>query len=107
MKLVIAYIKPIKLSDVIYALHDIVGIGGVSFSEGLGFGGWLLRESQEQIERESENTQPHKRLEVYCEDDLAPVVMDTICRLAHTGRPGDGIVFATEASACRHIGASP
>jgi nitrogen regulatory protein P-II 2 len=92
MKLIIAIIKPFKLTDVKEALAEI-GPLRMTVSEVKGFGRQkghteLYRGSEYQVD-----FLPKVRLEIACEDDVADVVMDTIEAAARTNTIGDGKIF--------------
>ncbi|MDA3962540.1 MAG: P-II family nitrogen regulator [Planctomycetota bacterium] len=105
MKLITAYIKPNKLSDVTYALHEEPSVHGASLSEGRGFGSW--REALSEVEREwlEINYEPHVRIEIACEDEAVDSIRRCIAKAAHTGRRGDGLVLVTELTQAYRIGA--
>ncbi len=92
MKLIIAVIKPFKLTDVKEALAEL-GELRMTVSEVKGFGRQrghteLYRGSEYQVD-----FLPKVRLEIACEDDIAEQVIDTIEEAAKTGTIGDGKIF--------------
>jgi nitrogen regulatory protein P-II 2 len=92
MKLIIAYIKPVKLEEVGEALRS-VGVVGMSVSDISGFG---RQSGQTEVYRGAEydvRFVPKVRLEVLVDDDLAPVAVDAIEEAAHTGEIGDGKIL--------------
>ncbi len=92
MKLIIAYIKPIKLEEVGEALRS-VGVVGMSVSDISGFG---RQSGQTELYRGAEydvRFVPKVRLEVLVDDDLAPVAVDAVEKAAHTGEIGDGKIL--------------
>jgi nitrogen regulatory protein PII len=92
MKLIIAYIKPVKLEEVGEALRS-VGVVGMSVSDISGFG---RQSGQTEVYRGAEydvRFVPKVRLEVLVEDDLAPVAVEAIEEAAHTGQIGDGKIL--------------
>ena len=92
MKLIIAIIKPFKLEDVKNALVEI-GIDGMTAAEVKGFG---RQKGHSEIYRGSEYTVdflPKMRLEIAVTDDMAGQVVETIVKIARTGKIGDGKVF--------------
>ncbi len=103
MKIVIAYIRPEMLDDVIYTLHGVEALRGASICDGRGFGAWRLDESPEAIQREPGNFRPHVRMEIACSDDVAAEVVKAISASAHTGMSGDGLVFTIDADTCVRI----
>ncbi len=92
MKLVVAIIKPFKLSDVKDALTEI-GVVRMTVSEVKGFG---RQKGHTEIYRGSEyriDFLPKVRIEIAVEDERVDEVVDTIERAAHTGTIGDGKIF--------------
>lgn len=92
MKLIIAVIKPFKLTDVKEALAEL-GELRMTVSEVKGFGRQrghteLYRGSEYQVD-----FLPKVRIEIACDDDLADRVMDIIEEAAKTGTIGDGKIF--------------
>ncbi len=92
MKLIIAYIKPVKLEEVGEALRS-VGVVGMSVSDISGFG---RQSGQTEVYRGAEydvQFVPKVRLEVLVDDDLAPVAVAAVEKAAHTGEIGDGKIL--------------
>lgn len=90
MKEIRAYIQPFKLSKVTNALQKIAGFPGISMAEIQGFGRGRVREPGDQIIREFV---PKIRLETVVKNELVEEVVRTIKKAAHTGNPGDGVIF--------------
>lgn len=90
MKEVRAYIQPFMLSKVTSALQKIVGLPGLSVVEIQGFGRGKVRVPENTVIREFV---PKLRLEIVVHDELVEEVVQTIARAAHTGNPGDGVIF--------------
>ena len=92
MKLIIAIIKPFKLSDVKDALSEI-GVVRMTVSEVKGFG---RQKGHTEIYRGSEyriDFLPKVRLEIAVEDERVDEIVETIERASHTGTIGDGKIF--------------
>jgi len=92
MKLIVAIIKPFKLTDVKEALTEL-GELRMTVSEVKGFGRQrghteLYRGSEYQVD-----FLPKVRLEIACEDDMAEQVIDAIEDAAKTNTIGDGKIF--------------
>jgi nitrogen regulatory protein PII len=92
MKLVVAIIKPFKLSDVKDALSE-VDISRMTVSEVKGYGRQrghteLYRGSEYQVD-----FLPKVKIEVAVEDDQVEECVDAISRAANTGTIGDGKIF--------------
>lgn len=95
MKLIIAIIKPFKLDEVREALTDI-GIAGMTVSEVKGFG---RQKGQTEIYRGAEystNMVPKIKIEIVCDTDQAPHVVEAIQTAANTGAIGDGKIFVLD-----------
>jgi nitrogen regulatory protein P-II 2 len=95
MKYVIAIIKPHKLDDVREAL-GAVGVAGMMASEVKGFG---RQKGQTEIYRGAEystNMVPKIKVEVVCDDALAPRVVEGIQQAANSGAIGDGKIFVLD-----------
>ena len=92
MKKIEAIIKPFKLDEVKDALNEI-GIQGMTVTEVKGFG---RQKGHTELYRGAEyivDFIPKIKLEIVTSDDLAPKVVDTIEKVAKTGKIGDGKIF--------------
>jgi nitrogen regulatory protein P-II 2 len=92
MKIIVAIIKPFKLTDVKEALAEL-GELRMTVSEVKGFGRQkghteLYRGSEYQVD-----FLPKVRIEIACEDDMADKVINTIEESAKTNTIGDGKIF--------------
>lgn len=95
MKLIIAIIKPFKLDEVQDALTDI-GISGMTVSDVNGFG---RQKGHTEFYRGAEyatSLVPKSRIEIVIADDAAAQVIETIQRVAQTGKIGDGKLFVLD-----------
>jgi nitrogen regulatory protein P-II 2 len=95
MKLIMAIIKPFKLDEVREALSSL-GIAGMTVSEVKGFG---RQKGQTEIYRGAEystNMVPKIKVEVVCDDALAPRVVEGIQQAANSGAIGDGKIFVLD-----------
>ena len=92
MKLVTAVIKPFKLDDVREALSDI-GIQGITVTEVKGFG---RQKGHTELYRGAEyvvDFLPKVKVEVAIPDDQVEQVMESIMKVANTGKIGDGKIW--------------
>ncbi len=96
MKEVKAYIKQIKLPDVVWALHTIEGLTGLTMTEVYGHGRGKGRNSHDRVRFLSIEAIPRVKLEIVCADDLVETIVSTIQRAAHTGQRGDGKIYVSE-----------
>ena len=95
MKLVIAVIKPFKLDEVRDALTRI-GVHGMTVNEVKGYG---RQKGHMEIYRGAEyatNMVPKVKIELVCDDALAPRVVETLQQSAGTGSIGDGKIFVLD-----------
>jgi len=92
MKKIEAIIKPFKLDDVKQALSEI-GIVGMTVLEVKGFGNQkghteLYRGAEYEVE-----FIPKAKIEIVVADEKVAVVLETIGKIAKTGKIGDGKIF--------------
>ncbi len=78
------------LSKVTRALQKIAGLPGLSVVEVQGFGRGKMRVPGDQVIREFV---PKVRLEIVIKDELVEEVVQALAEAAHTGNPGDGVIF--------------
>ncbi|MBM3239742.1 P-II family nitrogen regulator [Candidatus Poribacteria bacterium] len=94
MKKIECIIRPFKLDEVREALME-VGVQGMTVSEVRGFG---RQRGHKEIYRGSEYTiefVPKLKLEIVVNDDIVENVIETILKVASTGKIGDGKIFIT------------
>ena len=92
MKKIEAIIKPFKLDEVREALSEI-GVMGMTATEVKGFG---RQKGHTELYRGAEyivDFLPKVKLDLIVSDQLAEKVVDTIVKIAHTGKIGDGKIF--------------
>jgi len=95
MKQITAIIKPFKLDAVREALAD-VGVTGLTVTEVKGFG---RQKGHTELYRGAEyvvDFLPKIKIEVVVAENQLDTVLDSIVKAAHTGKIGDGKIFATE-----------
>ncbi len=92
MKKIEAIIKPFKLDDVREALSDI-GVTGLTVSEVKGFG---RQKGHTELYRGAEyvvDFLPKLKLEIVIADEQLDNCVQTIIKVANTGKIGDGKIF--------------
>lgn len=92
MKKIEAIVKPFKLDEVKDALNEI-GIQGMTVTEVKGFG---RQKGHTELYRGAEyviDFIPKIKIEIVTSDSLAQKVVDTIEKVAKTGKIGDGKIF--------------
>jgi len=92
MKKIEAIVKPFKLDEVKDALNEI-GIQGMTVTEVKGFG---RQKGHTELYRGAEyviDFIPKIKIEIVTSDSLVQKVVDTIEKVAKTGKIGDGKIF--------------
>ena len=92
MKKIEAIIKPFKLDEVREALSEI-GVMGMTATEVKGFG---RQKGHTELYRGAEyivDFLPKVKLDLLVSDQISDKVVDTIVKIAHTGKIGDGKIF--------------
>ncbi len=92
MKKVEAIIRPYKLAEVRDALARL-GAGGMTVSDVRGVGHQPEQTGQHAGAQYTIDLLPRVKIEVVVADDLVQSVISTVCRIARTGRTGDGKIF--------------
>ena len=95
MKKIEAIIKPLKLSTVKDALHDI-GLSGMTVFDVKGFG--RQRGQDSGLEKDSNyNDEFHAKIkiEIIIEDLIVEKAIDVIKKAAYSGKIGDGKIFVS------------
>ncbi len=95
MKLITAIIKPFKLDEVRQAVADI-GIQGVTVTEVHGYG---RQRGHTEFYRGAEyavDFLPKAKVELAVDDSIAEQVMEAVCNVSRTGKPGDGKIWVLE-----------
>ncbi|MBJ7903621.1 P-II family nitrogen regulator [Streptomyces sp. DSM 110735] len=93
MKLITAVVKPHRLDEVKEALRAL-GIHGLTVTEASGYG---RQRGHTEVYRGAEyqvDLVPKVRLEVLVEDAVSDDALSAVVDAAHTGRIGDGKVWA-------------
>ena len=102
MKLIIAFVRPFKLEEIREALSEI-GTAGLTVTDVKGFG---RQKGHTEIYRGAEyvvDFVPKIKLEVAVSDDKLDLALDSIIKVARTGKIGDGKIFVTELTGSTRI----
>ena len=102
MKLIIAFVRPFKLEEIREALSEI-GTTGLTVTDVKGFG---RQKGHTEIYRGAEyvvDFVPKIKLEVAVSDDKLDLALDSIIKVARTGKIGDGKIFVTELTGSTRI----
>ena len=95
MKLIIAFIRPFKLEEIREALSEI-GATGLTVTDVKGFG---RQKGHTEIYRGAEyvvDFVPKIKLEIAVPDSKLESALESITKVARTGKIGDGKIFVTE-----------
>lgn len=95
MKEIKAIIQPHMLTKVIDSLRLMDDLPGITVSEVRGFGRNRARSAKNKIVEDFIEYAKKAKLEIVVPDNLVDQVVDTITRNAHTGHPGDGLIFVS------------
>jgi len=95
MKLITAVIKPFKVDEVRQAVADL-GIQGLTVTEVHGYG----RQSEHADFHHGSDARldflPTAKIELAVDDSIAEQVIEAVCNVARTGKPGDGKIWVFE-----------
>jgi len=109
MKEIKAVIQPFMLDAVIEALKGHPELPGATVSEVVGFGKERAADTPSQYRQEigRYGFARKVKLEIVVADELAGPVCDLIHRHAHTGNPGDGVIFLSPVERITRIRSQP
>jgi len=93
MKQIKAFVRPSQIEYVIKGLED-AGVCGLTVTPVDWIGAVAEREAEVSTDYMERYMKVHK-LEVVCRGEEAERIVELIRRLAHTGQPGDGLIFVT------------
>ena len=101
MKTITAIIKPFMLAKVQEALQATPGFPGMTVTDCRGIGHDRLEGARQ---RASEVEFMGKvKIEVVVADDLAERLAGVMARAAHTGNPGDGLIYLSSVDAAIRV----
>ena len=94
MKKIEAIIKPLKLSAVKDALHEI-DLSGMTVIEVKGFGRQRGYEGLHKNEGYDDEFHAKVKIEIIVEDDIVEKAIESIIKAAFSGKIGDGKIFVS------------
>ena len=94
MKEVKAYVRPERVEAVVAALHG-AGLAHLSIIHVRSFGSGVDPDDRRMSLEAGEWYTENAKLEFVCAEPDAPELVEVIRGAAHTGHPGDGIVFVS------------
>ena len=92
MKKIEAIIKPLKLSAVKDALHEI-NLSGMTVIDVKGFGRQRGQDGMDKKQEYSDEFLAKIKIEIIVEDNIVDLAADTIKNAAYSGKIGDGKIF--------------
>ena len=104
MKQITAIFQPHMLSKVEHALHELPHFPGFTLLRAKGQG--RGRDAGHAYHAAEWDMDAHDKLMmlILVSDQLAPMIVETISRSAHTGLPGDGLIAVSEVAQIVRIG---
>jgi len=103
MTVVVAYVQPFQMEPLVDALRAVPGFPGMTIADARGFGRAQAHEPRPGEPGEVDPFRATVRVEVVCASEAASHIADAICRAAHTGRAGDGLVFTVPVASTGRI----
>ena len=95
MKKIEAIIKPLKLSAVKDALHNI-GLSGMTVIEVKGFGRQRGQDGQDGSQDYADEFHAKVKIEIIVEDNIVVKAIESIKNAAYSGKIGDGKIFVSQ-----------
>lgn len=90
-----AVIRPNKLAALRTALLETPGFPGMTVTKVEGCSA-PSRTSKSNIKDELTDYAAKVKIEIVCNDEVAPIFMDRIVAICQTGQVGDGVVWCTQ-----------
>ncbi len=90
-----AVIRPNKLAALRTALLETPGFPGMTVTKVEGCSA-PSRTSKSNIKDELTDYSAKVKIEIVCNDEVAPIFMDRIVAICQTGQVGDGVVWCTQ-----------
>lgn len=93
LNVIVAFIKPFQLDDVVAAVRQIPDFPGMSVLEVGGFGSHMAHPPRAGERSEVHPFEPTMRVEIFCRSSEFVAIVETIRKAAYTGHAGDGKIF--------------
>jgi nitrogen regulatory protein P-II 1 len=103
MKEIKAVVRPSRLHRIRDAFRRLPGFPGMTVVKVLGCSGHAGEERHATLKGELTEFADKVRIEIVAPEEMVQGILDIIHDQAHTGQPGDGIVWVTEVTALRHV----
>lgn len=96
MKLVLAIVKPFKLTEIVDAVANDPLFPGLTTFDVRGFGSKKTALHEHTRDEDLRDFTPHAAVMVASPEDRVSEVVESLCRVAHTGLAGDGKIFVLD-----------
>lgn len=93
MKLIIAVVRPFKVTEMVDAIAAMADFPGMTVLGVRGFGREKTAPSRHHVAEHPHDFMEREAILIAASDDSAPGIVKLVTEIAHTGRPGDGKVF--------------
>lgn len=103
MKEIKAIVRPSRLHKIRDAFRHLPGFPGMSVSHVEGCSGHVGAEHHDTVREELTEFTKKLRIEIVAPDDMVADIVRVIHRNAHTGQPGDGMLWVTEVGEFEHL----
>lgn len=87
--MIIAVVRPFLIDKLVSALKDTENFPGITVTDADGFGQRLRNSYNSQLDP----FQQKKEIKIAAPDEMVEQLVGIICKAAHTGKKGDGIVW--------------
>jgi len=104
MKLILAIVKPFKVTEIVDAVHAEQDFPGLTVCDARGFGREKTCAGEHPRGGDLHDFTNHSVLLIAVPADRAESYAEMVRSVAHTGRPGDGKVFTLDIDRAIRIG---
>lgn len=104
MKLILAIIKPCKVTELVDAVETASGFPGMTIFPVRGFGREKTSPHEHSRAEDLRDFTDHSACLVAASDDRVPAIVECLRTTAHTGQPGDGKIFVLDLDDVVRIG---
>ena len=103
MKEIRAVIPPMRLDAVHDALREIPNFDGMTVSRVQGAGFHRRPENSRDVKGQLPDYAQRMLIQIVAEDELVEPILAAIHKAAHTGRPGDGVVWVIDVASFHRL----
>ena len=103
MKLIVAVVRPFKVTEIVDAIDEQGGVPGMTVLDCMGFGVEKSRPHTHAPGEDLSDFVERRAILIAVPDNLVDGVAQRLIRLARTGQPGDGKLFVLPLEAAQRI----